>query len=246
MNIICVITRNPEKRWCVFLNNFLNYKIYILVGDNSFDLSEFKYSFKNIVFVTVDENVCKLNGYTNVERNTEEIINNWGKTLYYFGIENKNFDKLWLMEDDVFFYDENTLLQIDNQYNNEDLLSNLYYSDTDKNIDNKLIWNNINITYDKPYYCGSMNIIRLSSKMMECINDYALQNNTIFCVDVLFPTIAIKNNLKYMTPPELSNVNQIKKYEKKDINKKNIYHPEIELDAHIYYRKHLIPHHIEI
>jgi predicted Fe-S protein YdhL (DUF1289 family) len=41
---------------------------------------------------------------------------------------------------------------------------------------------------------------------------------------------------------ELINIKQIKNYERKDINKNNLYHPEKELNIHIYYRTHLIPH----
>lgn len=242
MNILCIISNNPEKRWCEFLTKFNKYKIYILVDDNNFDLSKFKNDYKNINFITIDDEKCKLNGYVNAEFNKNKIVNGWDKALYYFGIENTNYEFIWLIEDDIFFNDENTLIQIDTKYSNEDLLSNLYYENTDKTYNNNWNWDNIKINYNKPYYSGSMNSVRVSKEFIQYINSYATKNNSLFYTESLFPTIAIKNNLKYMTPVELSNIKQIKDYEKKNINKNNLYHPEPDLNIHIYYRTHLIPH----
>jgi hypothetical protein len=241
MNILCIITNNPEKRWCVFLNEFKNYKVYIIVNNNDYDLSEYITNYKNIVFIKINENKCISSGYTKCEF-SDKLINGWDKALYYFGVENKNYEFIWFMEDDVFFHNEDTLIQIDNQYTNEDLLSNLYYANTDNIKEHSWKFDDINIEYSKPYYSGSMNSVRISNEMMECINYYATKNDTLFYIEALFPTIAIKNNLKYITPNELINIKQIKNYERKDINKNNLYHPEKELNIHIYYRTHLIPH----
>jgi len=242
MNILCLISKNPEKRWCEFLNKFNNYKIYIIVEDNDFDLSEFNNDYKNINFIKIDDEKCNSNGYINTDCESDKLVNAWDKALYYFGVENKNYEFIWILEDDVFFHEENTLIEIDKQYSDEDLLSNLYYPNTDNTHENLWNWDNININYNEPYYSGYMNSVRVSNKMIKCINYYATKNNKLFYINALFPTIAIKNNLKYITPTELSNVKQIKNYEKSDINNKNIYHPEIQLNMHIYYRTHLIPH----
>ena len=75
----------------------------------------------------IDDEKCKLNGYVNAEFKSDKIVNAWDKALYYFGVENKNYEFIWFLEDDVFFHEENTLIQIDNQYSREDLLSNLYF-----------------------------------------------------------------------------------------------------------------------
>ena len=57
-------------------------------------------------------------------------------------------------------------------------------------------WYCIEIEYPLPYYNGMMCIVRFSNSMMNCINDYAKKHNTLFFLEALFPTIAIKNNLK--------------------------------------------------
>lgn len=78
--------------------------------------------------------------------------------------------------------------------------------------------------------------------MVNCINDYAVKNKQIFYFEALFPTVAVKNSLKYVTPTELSTVNVTPNYIRKDVNKNNVYHPETDLSTHLYYRNHLIPH----
>jgi hypothetical protein len=241
MNILCIIANIPEKRWCVFLNSFKNYKVYIIVNDNEYDLTEYIRIYKNIQFIKIDESKCISNGYTNCEF-SDKLINGWDKALYYFGVENKNYEFIWFMEDDVFFYKEETLGKIDINYKTDDLLSNSYYSKTDNRRKNLWNWDNINIAYNEPYYSGTMNSVRVSKKMMNSINNYAIKNKKIFYIEALFPTIAKKNNLIYSNPTELFNIQNSPNYERKDVNKTNIYHPEKDLNIHLYYRYHLIPH----
>jgi hypothetical protein len=58
MNILCLISKSPEKRWCEFLSKINNYKIYIIVDDNNFDLSKFNYEYKKINFIKIDDEKC--------------------------------------------------------------------------------------------------------------------------------------------------------------------------------------------
>ena len=77
--------------------------------------------------------------------------------------------------------------------------------------------------------------------MMKYIKDYSLNYKTLFFLEALFPTIAIKNNLKYSSPEELSEIRAPRTYhfEIEIINKKNIYHPVKRLDRHIFFRENM-------
>ena len=233
MNAICLVTFRPNKIWCDFLDRFSNYKIFIIVDDNHFDLSDFLY--ENIVFVKVEDEKCILNGYINSSFTLKKIISGWDKALYYFAIEENEYEFVWFLEDDVFFYDENTIIQIDKQYSSEDLLSNSFKESIDAN-KNEWHWNKIDIEYPPPYYYGMMCIVRFSRKMISSINDYAYENNVVFFLESLFPTIAIKNRLIYANPIEFNNIFHKYNFENEDIDKNNLYHPVKELDQHIYYR----------
>lgn len=235
MIAICLITLIPNKIWCDFLNLFTKYKIFIIVDDNDFDLYDFINNYSNIIFIKVKDETCKLNGYINTNFMIPKLISGWDKSLYYFGIENKDYDFIWFLEDDVFFYNEDTLIKIDNQYINHDLLSN-YYEENNNGANNYWHWRSINIEYSPPYYNGMMCIVRFSRKMISFINNYAYENKTLFFLEALFPTIAVKNNLQYSNPIEFINIYWRHNFEKENININNLYHPIKELNNHIYFR----------
>lgn len=235
MNVFCLITFRPNKIWCDFLNLFKKYKIFIIVDDNNFDLLDFKNNYKNITFIQIEETKCINYGFIDVNFMINKLVSGWDKALYYFSIEYKDYEFIWFMEDDVFFYNENTIIKIDNQYTKEDLLSNNYSENIDGNRDN-WHWDRLDIKYKPPYYNGMMCAVRFSKNMIKCILDYATKNKTLFFLEALFPTIAIKNNLKYSTPDEFKNILYRYDFEKKNINDSDLYHPVKNFNDHLYFR----------
>jgi hypothetical protein len=237
MNILCLITFRPNKIWCDFLNVFARYKIFIVVDDNDFNLSDFINNYNNITFIKVENKKCQLNGYIDTNFTLKKLISGWDKALYYFGIEYKNYDFIWFMEDDVLFYNEDTIVRIDSLFIDHDLLSNTYNENSNGN-KNIWLWRRINIQYSPPYYHGMMCVVRFSRKMMDCINDYAYKNNTLFFLEALFPTIAIKNNLKYSNPIEFNKIYYRHDFKREKINVNIFYHPVKDLNYHISFRKY--------
>lgn len=235
MFALCLITFRPNKIWCDFLNLFTKYKIFIIIDDNDFDLSDFKNNYQNINFIKIEDEKCKLNGYIDTNFCLKKLISGWDKALYYFGVEDKNHDFIWFIEDDVYFFNEDTICEIDNQYINDDLLSRGYGENSNGHTES-WFWNKININYLPPYYCGMMCVVRFSKNMIECINNYAIENKTLFFLEALFPTIAIKNNLKCTNPNEFHNIHWRHIFEKENINIKNFYHPVKDLNDHISFR----------
>ena len=237
MNLICLITLFPNKIWCDFLNLFSKYKIFIIVDDNTFDLYEFKNNYKNIHFIQIEDIKCDLTGYKDTSYTLNKLISGWDKALYYFGVENNNYNFIWFIEDDVFFYNEDTLLKIDNQYINSDLLSNKLdgiNTEGDKNI---WIWDKIHIDCLPPWYNAMMCTARMSNRMIKCIHNHAKEKNTLYFLEALLPTIAINNKLKYHFPNEMYNIYYRHTFNEEDINKNNLYHPVKDLNNHINFRK---------
>jgi hypothetical protein len=243
MNAICLITYIPNKIWCDFLKTFdaTAYDVFVVVDNNDFDLSCFiaEHGYvnndnnTNITFVQLDNKTCSMRGYINTNFTLNKTISGWDKALCYFGPEkNNNYDRVWFIEDDVFFYNMHTLKNIDSRYSDDDLLSKCY----DKNTDGEKKtwhWKTINIQqYSPPYYNGMMCAVRISKKLIKCINDYASRHKTLFFLEALFPTIAIKNNLKYSTPDEFVNIHYRQEVEKKHINETNLYHPVKNVERH--------------
>lgn len=239
MNAICLITFQPRHFWCEFLNIFEYYKVFVMVDDNNFNLTEFQNKYNNISFIKIDNFKCKQTNFINSSYiMMKKKIIGWDKALYYFAYENTSCQNVWLLEDDVFFYNENTLLNIDKQYPSDDLLSNRLGENHESKAKN-WHWPNIKIKLPPPYYNGMMCIVRFSNKMFQSIKDYASRYKTLFFIEALFPTIAKKNNLICNSPIEFDEVQYKRVLTIDKINKTSLFHPVKNPDIHIQYRNHL-------
>ena len=72
--------------------------------------------------------------------------------------------------------------------------------------------------------------------MLNHIFNYAKSNKTLFFLEAMFPTIAIKNNVIYNTPQEFNEIHYRKDFSITDIDKTNLYHPVKNLDSHVIFR----------
>jgi hypothetical protein len=238
-NAFGLICFQPKEIWCNFLNNFTEYSVFLIVDDNNFDLNDFEKLYKNISFIKIDSSKCELNGFIYLNYSESECskkIIAWEKALYYFSVENNLYNNVWLLEDDVFFHDENTLINIDNKFPLDDLLSNHFHENSCEKIDYWYHWGRFKIEFPLPHYRGMMCAVRLSKNLINKIKEYAKQYNTLFFLEALFPTITIKNNLKFNNPEELKEIKWNCGFEKKDIIKTNLYHPVKNLENHIIFR----------
>lgn len=234
MNVICLISFRPHAVWCDLLNHFSRYVVYIVVDDNEFDLSDFEASYKNIRFIKLDKNTCRSRGFRGVNFMVKKNISGWDKALCYFAINGRTDDLIWFIEDDVFFYGESTLADIDERHKNCDLISRACSINKDGNRD-EWHWARIEIHYDPPYYFGMMCAVRISGAMMKAINEYAASQRRLFFLEALFPTIAAKNGLKHCTPSELGNIFYRK--EITTVDAKNLFHPVKDLKMHADFRR---------
>lgn len=140
-----------------------------------------------------------------------------------------------VIEDDVFFFNEDTLLNIDNKYLHSDLLTNAYTDSLNDDI-NTWHWKHIKIKFAPPYYKAMVCITRFSKKMIVSIDNYAKRYKTLFFLEALFPSIAKVCSLKYDTPEEFFNIIWKRDYKKEDINVKDLYHPVKNLENHLLFR----------
>ena len=101
---------------------------------------------------------------------------------------------------------EKYLLLCDKTYDqsrNVDLLYNRF-NENRNGYKGYWLWDKIKINYSIPYYSAPIIETRMSKNMLSKINIYATQNNSLFYIESLIPTISIKNHLLYLTP-ELNN-----------------------------------------
>jgi hypothetical protein len=164
----------------------------------------------------------------------------WDKALYYFSSINTNYKHVWFIEEDVFFNNEQTILDIDTKYPDSDLLSN-GYSENINGDKSKWHWRLIKIDIPPPYYCSMICAVRMSQQMLRSILHYTQTYKQLFFIEAMFSTICKYNNLVYDTPSELNTVTWCGTFGDGDINKTNLYHPIKDINTHVKYRQGLKP-----
>ena len=235
-----IVTYKPDtkKELLDFATTFTHYDVFVIVDDNSHDYAELRETYKTLTFIQVNNEICSNSGMKNTSTMTlKKDVTGWDKALYWFAFVNTKYDYIWFSEDDVFFYNEQTLVNIDTKYNGADLLCN---SSFDEGKLNEWLWNRISISFSPPYYCGMMCICRMSRKMIESLKDYAVKNNTVFFLEALFPTIAKKYNLECVhSPCEFDTVTWQNQHPIYAFCTDKLYHPMKVMSEHIKLRSHL-------
>jgi hypothetical protein len=218
---ICVVTLRPDELWCEFLNDFINYDVFIVVDDEKFDTTQLQNKYKKINFVQLTEKECGDFKRANLLF-LRRFVTGWDKAIYWFC--KQQYEKVWFIEHDVFFYSEETLIQIDKKFPEEDLLSKRYVTNQNGNLD-IWHWRKFNIEFDPPWYRTMVCTVRASNNLLKCIENYVYENQTLFFIEALFPTIAIKNELDYKTPEEFNEIYFRKEFDKENIKHNQLYHP---------------------
>ena len=248
-NKIALICFTPNDIYLDFLNKFSNYEVYIIIDDNSVNYSALykqQNKYNNLKFIQMLGEICINYGFTNVNKiGVKTRVSGWDKALCYFAFNtnvdtnaNTNVnDKVWFVEDDVFFHSEDTLLKIDAKYPDYDLLANCDFKPVTNM--NEWLWPRIEIKFEGPYYCGMMCATRLSQNVLDRIRDYATLNKELFFLESLFPTLS--KALKCCCPDELKTVVYRHKYTYDEMSldkcRDNIYHPVKNILKHEEFRK---------
>ncbi|MBV8389259.1 MAG: hypothetical protein JO080_05615, partial [Mucilaginibacter sp.] len=120
---IAIICRTPDIIWLDFLAGFTSYDIFLIIDNDSYDCAALISAYSSIRFIQVDSEPCTAAGFTELNAVHFNNVTGWDKALYYFSCLNTAYQQIWLFEDDVFFYDENTIKNIDAKYADSDLLT---------------------------------------------------------------------------------------------------------------------------
>jgi hypothetical protein len=241
-NAICIIERTPNLIWLEFLSSFELYDTYVVLDDNTKDYSlEYQTAFPQIHFVQIDNEECEKNGFLNMNYLIfKKNITGWEKALLYFSGK-KEYDNVWFFEDDVFFYSEHTVKNIDTKFPDTDVLTAPYHvSHTGR----EWWWPLITINYNLPYYKAMVCGVRVSRKLLSSVSDYAAKNQTLFFLESLFSTLAFKSNLSYGKPKEMIQIYFKHKWDLHKLNKHNMFHPVKNIELHkkareIFSRNHI-------
>lgn len=194
-----------------------------------------------IKLVQISDHLCIQSKYYKSSSctNLKDIVA-WDKALYYFTCCEKNYEHIWFFEDDVFFYNLDTILNIDTKYPNSDLLSAFHEVNETGNIYNGWNhWCNVTGRIRTPWAHSLISASRLSRRLMEKVDEYVKNNNSLMFIEALFSTLALHNNYIVDNPIELaSSITYDKKWTMEEMkDKSKIYHPLKKIEEHEMYRK---------
>jgi len=247
-NCICLICHKPNKIYLDFLNTITEYDVVVIIDDENEQYYKnnkeyYDTNYPRLMIAQFNFFYCIENGFQLSNLTLNKIVSGWDKAMYFFfllhndKIEIKNkYNHVWFIEDDVFFYDENVLINIDKQYPNSDLLTNKIQT---KNNDETWIWNAVKLHTVEPYYNAMVCACRMSNTLLSHIFDYATKYKELFFLEVMFPTIAIKNNLICDFPEELITIQYRYDWKYDQLNKTKIFHPIKNIELHKLLRESL-------
>jgi hypothetical protein len=226
---ICVICKTPSGIWYDFLSKFSKYDTYIAIDDNS---QTYTSPYENVKFIQYDDAQVRSLGYKDLVTMTiPRDVSAWDKAVYHFAAVNTQYEHVWFLEDDVFFYNENTIKNIDDQYPNSDLLTETFSVNPFGRKD-YWFWNRINIEIKPPYVQTMACATRASQKLLLKIKEYAEKHKTLFYLEALFSTLCFVNKLVYDKPKELNTIRWGCMWKVPEMNRVNIFHPVKDLTTH--------------
>jgi hypothetical protein len=217
MNAIVILARILDPIWLDFLNTFKEYKVFMVVDDNS----EKYENVENVEIIQIDDNESRENGFVFSCRETiRKPVVSWDKALYYFSkLHPDKFNFIWFIEDDVFLHSQKTLLDIDTQYPTQDLISQ-------KNREGYWPhWRTIKLSHDPPYFNTLVCAVRISSNLLKAIESYATTKGELYFIEAMFPSECRFAGLIQQTIPELDTLHWQKTKKFTSFLKENIYHP---------------------
>lgn len=239
----CLLTREPNIIWLNFLKTLTDsYDIFVVI-DNQNNYSQLKREYPNIQFIQIKDSECEKSGYYNSDYMFKPVVAT-DRAYYYFNKINTKYDHIWFCEDDVFFQDKNSLLVLDNQYPNADLIVPNIEINKDGKTDGWPHWHDINGLLPLPWAHHIICLTRVSKKLMNKINEFIRIHKKMIYKEILFHTLAIHNHMEIQTPKEMQKIRYPVEWDILDIityknNREDfIYHPVKKLDNHVKLRSY--------
>lgn len=156
----------------------------------------------------------------------------YDKLLYFNIVQNKNYDFIFSLEDDVFISNIANISKFINKYETYDLITanNFYKSDTTWDWH----WLNVIDKIEAPYYYSMVCAFAFSRNLLNVIEKYVLLNKSLFYIECMFNTLAVQNNLKVIDAFELKSIVWLGKW---DIDEflllpNNFFHPMKNINDH--------------
>ena len=232
-NYICFLCVNLTDKLIKTSTNMLKYgyKVFIMVDNNTI---KHPTNIKDINILQMDDKKCIKLGYKNASVTLKKNPVTWDKVFYYFSNIDTDFKNIWFIEEDVFIPRFDLLIDLDEQYKDEDLLCKQDIAHATDKL--KWHWNRAKGKIDKPWYRSLLCCHRQSQRLLQRIKNYVDKNGSLLFLELMVNTLAHNNNYVVKDIPNLKTITWKTKYKVEDIKMDNFYHPMKDLKEQEDYR----------
>lgn len=241
MHALVFLCVKPSKLFFTYIESIKNekYDIYVVIDDNTFNP---EYNIKsNIKIIQYDNKIPEINGFKNCVLGINRACSR-DKALYHFCRKNNiEYKYIWMIEEDVFIPHIDIIFNLDKKYLSEDLLCRSYII-KNKEVPLDWHWDKVKNKIELPWASSMICIIRISQKLLNCVEKYAETKKELFLDEALFTTLSLHNNLKVENPKELINVVYQNDWNIDNIDIKNVFHPVKDIEKQFFLRKKIKTH----
>lgn len=237
---LCLLCLKPNNDTIDFLVKFKNkyddYDVFLVIDDNSI-----QYSFNKLKVIQVEDKIC---GDAGFKYSNHMVKNNipsaWDKFFYYF-CNNNNYSNYWVLEEDVFIPNIETIFNIDKKYDNTSLLVKSNQIRDVKSSDEIFNWHhwkyivdeNRNAIFSLPWYKSMVCAVRIPFNLLDEVKKFVDKNSRLYFIEFFINTLAMKSNIRIESIAELSEIYWKKDFDIDDLtNNSKLYHPIKDVNIH--------------
>ena len=241
---IVLLTKQPKIDLLDFYSKFAfqGYDVFCVVDDSSYEvIDDF-----GVRIIKIDEKFCVEKNYVNFNPviNKDPVVSAWEKALYYFSFIETGYKNIWFLEDDVFTPSTYPLINVDQKYQNADLVSASNYLNFDGAFDSWSWWGHIpKDILPLPWAHSMVCAVRLSGNLIMKLKEFIAsivshqeQKPPLLFIEFIFHTLALHERLTVVAAEELSGITWRRQWESSDMNLFTLYHPVKQIELHNQFR----------
>lgn len=232
--VIALLCVCPTERVIEFAKNYaITHPTYIICDNPNCDTV----SLPNITFVKITDDECRRTGYNNSNTAISKRPSAWDKVILYFCEQNLEPEHVWFIEEDVFVPRANIFKELDQRYSTTDLVTKQHVKDTDD--PGFEFWYDGDGRMERPFYRSLVCATRVSRRLFDKVKELHDAKNTLCFIEIMFSTLAVKNNFSIQHPPELQSIIFRHTWTEETVNTKGLFHPIKDTSLHDTYRERL-------
>lgn len=232
--VIALLCVCPTERVIEFAKNYATtHPTYIICDDPRCDTP----TLPNITFVKITDDECRRTGYNNSNPAIPKRPSAWDKVILYFCEKNLEPEHVWFIEEDVFVPRADIFKELDQRYPTTDLVTKQHVKDSDD--PSFEFWYDGDGKMERPFYRSLVCCTRVSRSLFEKVKELRHEKKTLCFIEIIFNTLAVKNNFTIEQPEELQSIIFRHTWTEDTVNNDGLFHPVKDTALHDTYRERL-------